>query len=91
MQRDEPRQGNNSRNNMLGVDKRQRNINAGGDSYDQYDRPQAVSLVSFFFLCLLHYGVIITNFYCLDARIVSVIKILKSTQDSEIVSKRLSH
>ena len=50
MQRDEPRQGNNSRNNMLGVDKRQRNINAGGDSYDQYDRPQAVSLVSFFFM-----------------------------------------
>ena len=42
MQRDEPRQSNNSRN-MPGVDKRQRNINAGGDGYDQYERPQAVS------------------------------------------------
>ena len=44
MQRDEPRQSNNSRN-MPGVDKRQRNINAGGDGYDQYERPQAVSLM----------------------------------------------
>ena len=43
MQRDEPRQSNNPRN-MPGVDKRQRNINAGGDGYDQYERPQAVSI-----------------------------------------------